>query len=742
MEYRKHNWSKIGKPILIIVLIYALLGLFQIQTKAEEADSEALQIIEQLSEESIHFKQPEAQEVDSEILDTLEAIEQQAAEEMSQSKQIQPAELDPEILEGLEQKSQESIQSKQARQSNTAFDRHELRLDLPPDTVLATLNGEPLVYVDEFNHRARPVYGEDLFQARYQALSQIIDTKLVAAVAKQKGFEYDSRVKERVAKTKAEAKAAQGINQYFREISDEEALQYYHDNIEKFRQSDMGTRVLFVVKPEFNEVLTILKRIKNGEPISNFSFSTIPMPGSQLPVQVQEAIFHLEPGQITGVIRTSIGVYIAQLVERNNFNRFKVSIIVQDSLLQCQQILRKVKAGDQFESHVGEKDQMSIDLTELPEPVQRVVPGMELKGVSQPIATPFGYFLVKLQERWSDAEIISAQLIRVNSENEGNKLLARLKKGLSLEQTKERSIAGKDLPAKLREAAKKIKDGEYSYPIKTRLGYYLVKVEKRSREKYRSTHIAKKDIKKTIKAETVSGKDAYDYYLAHLTDYRKSTPEYFVDIILSETLDQAENILIELEKVPDGKHQIALFTHYQKDLKEKVSVELLPADCQTIARQLDPGQLSPVIATHLGYFILRLQKIQDPAYLDFEYVQSDIKSLLVEQITKQTKQKEKRQAYISVKSSEEKSLATSYYRDYLEKTNTVTDEEAEEWWQNGKEDFLATVGLQGQEVQLFSGPQQNMMFKKLNVLSQRHRAMINDLYTENDVVIYEHFLFD
>jgi parvulin-like peptidyl-prolyl isomerase len=486
--------------------------------------------------------------------------------------------------------------------------------------------------------------------------------------------------------------------------------------------------------------MTVLKRIKNGEPISGFSFSSVPMPGSQLPVQLQDEIFHLEPGQMTGVLGTPIGFYIVKLVERNSFNHFKVRIIVQNSLQECQQILKRVKAGVRFESHISEKDQISIDLTELPEPVQRVVPGLELKEVSQPIATPFGYFLVKIQERWSDAEIISAKLIRVNSEDEGNKLYARIEKGLSPENAEERLVSGKDLPAKLRDAAKKIKNGEYSYPIKTRLGYYLVKVEKRARIKYKPYDTVKEDIKMMIWAETVSDEDAHEYYLSHLKNYRKPAADYYADIILSETLDEADNILIKLEKKPAGEHQDDLFVYYQQDLKNTVAGELLPADCLTIARQLDPGQLSPVIDTHLGYFILRLIKIEDPAYLPFELVRSNIKSILALQLAEQMKQKEKRRAMISITSSEEESLAVSYYRDYLNNTNTVTDEEAEEWWQNNSNNFLAAMGIQGVNTPLPPGKQQEMMFKKKNVLSQRHRAMVEDLYIENDVVIFEHLL--
>jgi parvulin-like peptidyl-prolyl isomerase len=741
-KYRKHKWFRFGTFVSIILLIYVHLGFIQMPANAQESDPEILEILEQANQENAYREKPIAQEPSNEVLDALDAADQELYEEMNQSEKSQPPESDPETLEALEQKSQENMQSNQLKQSASYFQRSELRLDLPSDTVLASLNGAPFVYVDEFNYRAKPFPAADLFEARYRALKDIIDTKLVAVVAREKGFEFDPAVRARLEKKKSETRAAQDIDQHLREISDEEIKQYYLNHIEKFRQPDTGTRVLFVVKPAFKETIAILKRLNNGEPMSKFSFSSVPIPGTLMPTQVQNEIFHLEPGQMTGVIGTPIGYYIAQLVERTNFNHFKVSIIAKNSLQECQQILKRVKTGVRFESQVSEKEHISVNLTELPEQVQRIVPGLELKEVSQPINTPLGYVIVKLQERWSDAEIVSAKLIRVNSEDEGYNTLDRINKGLSLQDLEERKVSGKELPAKLREAAQRIKEGEYSSPIKTLLGYYLVKVEERTRIKYKPPSTVKNDIKRMIKAEKISDEDAYDYYISHLRDYRKSTPDYFADIILAETYDQAENIIIELEKAPIGEHQNALFAHYQKDFKNPVSTEQLPAECQAAALQLDLYQLSPVVATHLGHFIFRLRKIEDPAYLPFEHVQLEIKSLLMHQVATQMEQKQKRAAQISITSLEDDSLAMMYYRDYLTKTDTVSDEEAEEWWQNNKDELFALMGIQGQGFKISSRTKQGMMYKKLNVLTQRHLSMIEDLYIENDVVIHEHLLYE
>ena len=674
----------------------------------------------------------------------LKALEQQYREriryEQSLPKAVEP---DPEVLKALEQQNKEKLELKQPIGT---FDRkdlvHNLLLELTPDTVLATLKGEPLVNVDEFNKKVKPaetVRGKDLFEARYKILCKIIDTKLVSAVARKAGFENDPMVKERLKKAKSEVEAEQKVDQYVSEISDYQVQQYYKKNIERFRQPDSGTRVLFVVKGTFNEALAILKQLKKGEPIEKFSFSPKPILGSFMPTRVQEAIFHLELGQLTEVIRTPIGFYIVKLVERNPFDQFKVSVIVKNTLQECQKASKRIETGVKFEDLVAEKGHLSIALTELPVDVQRTVPGMELHEVSQPISTWMGYFLVKLKERWSNAEIETAKVIGVNSKVEGEKILTNIKKGLPVGHVQERKIAGKDLTSELNDVAKTLKEGEYSGPIKTRLGYYLVKVEKRVRQKFKPFDLVKEDIKKMIKAETISDEEARKYYESHRTQYRKPGLEYIVNIILTESYNQGEKIFAELKNAPEGEKKEALFVKYQKDLKE-VPVEVLPVDCKNIVQDLKPGQLSPVIATHLGYFILRLRKIESPVYLAFEDVQYEIKSSLALQKTEQTGQRDKRGSKIILTQVEEEALALAYHRSYMKGVNNVSDEEAEEWWRNNRKNFFAAFNIQEEDM-TFANPDKTMQFKKRNLLLSRHMAMIKDLYVENNVVIYENLLY-
>ncbi len=632
----------------------------------------------------------------------------------------------------------ENLQQQRRKPGNkNKFKWKDLWIDLAPDTVLATYEGHPLVSVDEFNNRVKTTFAENLFSARYNALLKIIEIKLVADIARENGYKKDPMVIKRVSRAEAEIKSTQQAAQYLNEISDAEIRQYYTNHIEKFREPDPGTRVSIAVKGTRKEAQVILERVKKGEPFDKFSISKTPLPGIKTPKPVQDAIFHLKPNQITGVVTTPIGFYVAKLIERNPFDHFKVSVIVKNNIQECEQLLKMIDEGKKFESLVAEKEQMLLKLEELPKKVQKIVPDMELKEVSQPVLTPLGCFVVKLQERWSSAEILTAKLIKVNSAAEGEKILSNLKENVTVDGVEERQIAGFELPKELLEVAKHLKKGEYSGPTKTPLGYYLVKVQKRGRQFYKPFKEIKPKAKKMLMGEAISDKEALKYYNSHRSNYLLRGAEYFLDIILAENLDEGRKIFTALQKAPNVKAKKALFSKYQKGLK-RVSAKQLPPQFQNIAFRLKPGQLSDVIATPLGCFILRLNQKVDTAYSPFEDVKNKIKYVLSEQ----TKQKDKREVQMYLTKAEEEALERAYYRsNVLRNADTVSEEEAEEWWQANKESFtlLGLPGLQGNEIQ-FEDPKKMLRFKKTNMLLSRYKAMVQGLYKNKDVVINENLL--
>jgi hypothetical protein len=245
-----------------------------------------------------------------------------------------------------------------------------------------------------------------------------------------------------------------------------------------------------------------------------------------------------------------------------------------------------------------------------------------------------------------------------------------------------------------------------------------------------------------IRADQVSDQEAFKYYSSHLSDYRKAWPEYILDIILADSLKDGNDTLAKLKEAnkEDKEDKEALFARYQKELKS-VSSDQLPVDCRNIIPQLKPARISPVIPTQLGYFILRLKEKQDPAYLPFETVKLEIKSLL----PGQQRQKDERDAQLYVKKVEEEALARVYQKaNVFGNIHTVSDEEADKWWKDNKNGFLRALGLPDSEIQnrefKFADPRITEKFKKVNLLSARYTNKKQNLYAQNDVVIYEELL--
>lgn len=740
---RKLNRFIRGFTFIATIGFCVLFCLFSHNAHSADIDNLLLEDMEEQSREKteeFEAQQRENSHVTPDIEDDLLELEARSYERQDELDQTNEEEPPAEVMESLEEQSKEKLASRDAPKMKR-FSQTELMLDLPPDTVLATLNSDPMVYVDEFNQRVRPALGDDLYDARYNALVKIVDIKLTAALAKKKGFENDFSVKKAKARAQQKTESIRNANKFAGEISDEQARRYYNSHIDQFKRPDGGTRVRFIVVADMNEARSIQNRINNGEPFSKFCFLPDPIPGSRLPSGVQEAVFAMEPGQITDVIKTPVGIFIVQLVARNHFDNFEVSVVIKNSLEECRQVIQQIEAGRELESLVAEKGLLAVNSSDLPEAVQRAIPEMDLNEISQPIATPLGYFLIKLQDRWSEAEIISAKLIRLNSEAEGLNLLARMENGSGLGPIKERQIAGKDLPDELKEAAKRLNENEFSAPVKTALGYYLIKVEKRRREKYFPLQNVADDIKTRIKAEKIKEEEAYRFYQSNLSNYRKPGPAYILDIILSNNADQAEAIIAGLKGFKEETEKRAAFKKYQKDLDQKVTADLLPAACRKIAAGMQPGQISPIIATPIGYYILRLDQIVNPAFVNFENVRADIKLLLFQKTNNPDAQAKEHQAQIELISAEEVALSRAFKLEHMNNLDSVTDEEAEMWWQANKNEFLNTFRIDAKQMK-FTDPEKEMLFKKTNLLSQRYRELTQDLYVENNVIIFENLLLN
>ena len=170
-----------------------------------------------------------------------------------------------------------------------------------------------------------------------------------------------------------------------------------------------------------------------------------------------------------------------------------------------------------------------------------------------------------------------------------------------------------------------------------------------------------------------------------------------------------------------------------------MTADLLPAACRKVAAGMQRGQLSTIIATSIGYYILRLDQIVNPAFVDFEKVRADIKLLLFQKTNNSDALAKERQTQITLISAEEVALEREFKKYHMNNIDSVTDEEAEMWWQTNKNDFFKTFPIGEKQIK-FTDPEREMLFKKKNVLSQRYRGLMQDLYAENNVVIFDDLL--
>jgi hypothetical protein len=86
-------------------------------------------------------------------------------------------------------------------------------------------------------------------------------------------------------------------------------------------------------------------------------------------------------------------------------------------------------------------------------------------------------------------------------------------------------------------------------------------------------------------------------------------------------------------------------------------------------------------------------------------------------------------------------LARAFRKHHLNNMDSVTDEEAEMWWQAKKNEFFKTFRTDEKQFK-FKDPEKEMLFKKSNLLLQKYRGLTQDLYAENNVVILDHLLMN
>jgi hypothetical protein len=170
----------------------------------------------------------------------------------------------------------------------------------------------------------------------------------------------------------------------------------------------------------------------------------------------------------------------------------------------------------------------------------------------------------------------------------------------------------------------------------------------------------------------------------------------------------------------------------------------LPEACRRVAAELDLGEISGVVETDLGDFLLRKTAVQDPAYEDFLAVEVEIGVKVAERETALLQERAKRQELernIAIVSAEEDVLATAYGQEWTSQIEAVSDRTAEDWWSSNELHFYEALAPDRPSEPLDASVSTvPLRIKKINLLLSQIEQRVENLYAKSAIEINEHLL--
>ena len=154
-------------------------------------------------------------------------------------------------------------------------------------------------------------------------------------------------------------------------VSEEEIAEYYGGNQDQFTTPEV-LRASHILVLKEDEAKNILVELSNGRNFEDLARSRSIDPSGkiggdigyftrrQLVPEIEEVCFNMEPGEISGIVRTRFGYHIIKLTERKE-PRVKDLSEVHDAIEQALARQKKKKLFTEFVSNLKEKSQITIN---------------------------------------------------------------------------------------------------------------------------------------------------------------------------------------------------------------------------------------------------------------------------------------------------------------------------------------------------------------------------------------------
>ena len=199
--------------------------------------------------------------------------------------------------------------------------------------IAAVVNGQVITgqQVDERMSRLSPSYRAALKNDSQRLLEDMVMETLLVQEARRRGLDRDVEVQRLMNEARRQILVSRLLeivrqNQPV-EVTDQEVAQFYQENKKNFEEPET-TRASHILVESEEVAKKALERVKNGEPFAKVAeeLSTDPSKSrggdigtfsrGQLIPEFEEACKSLNPGQMSGVIKTSLGYHVILLTDR------------------------------------------------------------------------------------------------------------------------------------------------------------------------------------------------------------------------------------------------------------------------------------------------------------------------------------------------------------------------------------------------------------------------------------------
>jgi len=259
--------------------------------------------------------------------------------------------------------------------STTETNPENIETNFPPETILASFAGQTIT-LGEFNQLWEQVPEDYKLQLdKSTVLDQMISEKLLIQEAKNVGLEEDKDVLEQIKKMTEQILVQALIEREILnkvKVNDEEVLEYYEQNKDSFTEKEQVHLYNILLETE-EEAQNVLEQLKAGEDFSKIAIEKSTGPsaaqggdmgfiskGSAIP-EIDEAVFALESGELTNIIKSDYGFHILKVTEKKP----ESTKTLEEAKDEIMQTLLPEKQKDAFDNLLKElKSKVEIEINE------------------------------------------------------------------------------------------------------------------------------------------------------------------------------------------------------------------------------------------------------------------------------------------------------------------------------------------------------------------------------------------